>query len=59
MIKKRMFMITELRGMLKSHVYRIFLWVFLAVLIFGGMSFDYSKLDDKRLLGLDSERDFE
>ncbi len=35
-------MITELRGMLKSHVYRIFLWVFLAVLIFGGMSFDYS-----------------
>lgn len=35
-------MITALRGMLKSHVYRIFLWVFLAVLIFGGMSFDYS-----------------
>ena len=35
-------MITEVRGMLKSHVYRIFLWVFLAVLIFGGMSFDYS-----------------
>ena len=35
-------MITEVRGMLKSNVYRIFLWVFLAVLIFGGMSFDYS-----------------
>ena len=37
-----MFMITELRGMLKSHVYRVFLWVFLAVLIFGGISFDFS-----------------
>jgi len=35
-------MITELRGMLKSHVYRVFLWVFLAVLIFGGISFDFS-----------------
>ena len=35
-------MITQLRGMLKSHVYRIFLWVFLAVLLFGGMSFDNS-----------------
>jgi SurA N-terminal domain/PPIC-type PPIASE domain len=35
-------MITQLRGMLKSHVYRVFLWVFLAVLLFGGMSFDFS-----------------
>ncbi|MBV8660813.1 MAG: peptidyl-prolyl cis-trans isomerase [Candidatus Dependentiae bacterium] len=35
-------MITVLRGMLKSHVYRIFLWIFLAVLIFGGISFDFS-----------------
>lgn len=35
-------MITVLRGMLKSHVYRVFLWVFLAVLIFGGISFDFS-----------------
>lgn len=37
-----MFMITVLRGMLKSHVYRVFLWVFLAVLIFSGISFDFS-----------------
>jgi parvulin-like peptidyl-prolyl isomerase len=35
-------MITTLRGMLKGHVSRIFLWVFLAVLIFGGISFDFS-----------------
>lgn len=35
-------MITELRSMLKSHVWRAFLWIFLAILIFGGMSFDYS-----------------
>lgn len=34
-------MITVLRSMLKSHVYRIFLWTFLLVLIFGGISFDY------------------
>ena len=34
-------MITVLRGMLKSHVYRVVLWVFLAVLIFGGISFDF------------------
>ncbi len=37
-----MFMITALRSTLKNHVYRVFLWVFLAVLIFGGISFDYS-----------------
>ncbi|MBP6869870.1 peptidyl-prolyl cis-trans isomerase [Candidatus Babeliales bacterium] len=35
-------MITELRSILKVHVYRVFLWVFLGVLIFGGMSFDFS-----------------
>lgn len=35
-------MITTLRSMLKGHVSRIFLWVFLAVLIFGGISFDFS-----------------
>ncbi len=35
-------MITELRSLLKSHVWRAFLWIFLAVLIFGGMSFDFS-----------------
>ncbi len=35
-------MITELRGLLKSHVWRAFLWIFLGVLIFGGMSFDFS-----------------
>ena len=34
-------MITVLRSMLKSHVYRVVLWVFLAVLIFGGISFDF------------------
>lgn len=36
-------MITQLRGMLKSHAYRVFLWIFLAVLLFGGMSFDNSQ----------------
>ncbi len=35
-------MITVLRGMLKSHVYRIFLWIFLAVLVLGGLLLDYS-----------------
>lgn len=35
-------MITTLRGMLKGHVSKIFLWIFLAVLVFGGMSFDYT-----------------
>jgi peptidyl-prolyl cis-trans isomerase D len=35
-------MITQLRGMLKSHAYRVFLWIFLAVLLFGGISFDFS-----------------
>ncbi|MGZ6254888.1 MAG: peptidylprolyl isomerase [Candidatus Chromulinivorax sp.] len=35
-------MITALRSVLKSHAYRIFLWIFLAVLIFGGISFDFS-----------------
>ncbi len=39
---RRIFMITQLRGILKSHAYRVFLWIFLAVLLFGGMSFDYS-----------------
>jgi len=33
-------MITALRSMLKSHAYRVFLWIFLAVLIIGGISFD-------------------
>ncbi|MDP3787731.1 MAG: peptidyl-prolyl cis-trans isomerase [Candidatus Chromulinivorax sp.] len=35
-------MITELRSLLKSHVWRAFLWIFLGVLIFGGLSFDFS-----------------
>lgn len=35
-------MITQLASTLKIHVYRVFLWVFLGVLIFGGMSFDFT-----------------
>ncbi len=33
-------MITQLRSVLKSNAYRVFLWIFLVVLLFGGMSFD-------------------
>ena len=35
-------MITTLRQSLKSHAYRIFLWGFLAVMIVGGLSFDFT-----------------
>ena len=35
-------MITTLRQSLKSHAYRIFLWGFLAIMIFGGLSFDFA-----------------
>ena len=35
-------MITALRSILKSHAYRIFLWIFLAIMVFGGISFDFS-----------------
>lgn len=34
-------MIMQLKSMLKSNAYRFFLWIFLAVLLFGGMSFDF------------------
>lgn len=34
-------MITQLASKLKVHVYRVFLWFFLGILIFGGMSFDF------------------
>lgn len=35
-------MITSLRRSLKSNAYRIFLWMFLAIMLFGGFSFDFS-----------------
>jgi hypothetical protein len=35
-------MITGLRNTLKNNVYKVFLWIFLAVLIVGGISFDFS-----------------
>lgn len=34
-------MITQLTDMIKINMYRIFLWIFLGVLVFGGMSFDF------------------
>ena len=53
-------MITALRGILKSHAYRIFLWIFLAVLVLGGLSFDYRdnqpwsiKIYNKKLTDID------
>jgi peptidyl-prolyl cis-trans isomerase D len=35
-------MITALRSMLKSHAHRVFIWIFLVVIVFGGLSLDYS-----------------
>ncbi|AXK60173.1 SurA N-terminal domain-containing protein [Candidatus Chromulinivorax destructor] len=35
-------MITSLRRSLKSNAYRIFLWMFLAIMLFGGLSFDFT-----------------
>jgi hypothetical protein len=35
-------MITALQSILKNYVYKLFLWVFLIVLLATGLSFDYS-----------------
>ncbi len=35
-------MITALRNVLKSHAYRVFLWIFLVVIVFGGLSLDFT-----------------